>query len=78
MSAEPEDVGRRLEVTKLEAKLVLLEMQRESLNREIASHTLSYDLHSEAIKRRDELQSECAWLVTELETLRQSYTGNQS
>ncbi|MGA8669684.1 MAG: hypothetical protein WB679_07400 [Terracidiphilus sp.] len=73
MENELEDIIYRMQITKLESKLALREIERESLNREIATRTLTPDRHVEAIERRDELQTECAQLLTELETLRQSH-----
>jgi hypothetical protein len=67
-----DDIIYRMQITKLESKLALREIERESPNRGIARRTLTPEQHVEAIERRDELQTECAELLTELETVRHS------
>ncbi len=73
MDNELEDIIYRMQITKLESKLALREIERESLKLEIAARRLTPGRHVEAIERRDELQTECEQLLTELEKLRQSH-----
>ena len=73
MENELDDIIYRMRITKLESKLALREIERECLNRQIATRTLTSDRHVEAKERRDQLQTECAQLLTELETVRHAH-----
>jgi len=72
MDSTFDDIAYRMRVTKLESKLALREIEHDSLKREIASRRITPDRHIAARERCDELQSECAQLLSELEQLRHS------
>jgi hypothetical protein len=72
MDSTLDDIVYRMRLTKLESKLALREIEHDSLKREIALHRITPDRHVAARERCDELQSECAQLLIELDQLRHS------
>lgn len=60
-------------MTKLEAKLAFCEIESETLIGEISSSQTSGKRQSEAQELLDAVRSECADLLTELDTLRRAY-----
>jgi len=71
MDSELEDIVHRMQVTKLESKLALREIEHESIKRELAARRMTAEDRVAALERCDELQSECAQLQNELHALRQ-------
>jgi hypothetical protein len=66
---EIDDIRHRLRVSNLQARQELLEIERTSLLREINSSLTSQDRRTEAITKRDELTTQWAEVVEELQAL---------
>lgn len=69
---ETDDIYRKLRISRLQARLEMREIERESLRQEIASPLTTAARKAEAIDHRDDLLTELSDLIEELDRLRNS------
>lgn len=72
---EMDEIRLRMRVSKLEARLALLEIEAAVLSREIASPLTPERRRQEAKESRDTALAQGRTIMTELESLRKSYPG---
>ena len=65
-----DDITRRMRVCKLESRLALREIERDSLSREVKSPMTSPDRRGMAIERIYEIETEWAAIFAELQSVR--------
>ena len=76
MDESLDDIYRRMRITKLEARLESIEIERGVLQHEIDSPLTSPDRKAEAIARQDDLLSKGAEIVEELKILKKPKEGS--
>ena len=70
-----DEIGLRMRISKLEAKLALVEIKSAGLMREIKSRLTPWGRRNEARESLDAARSEQANLFTELDQIRRSHPG---
>ena len=74
--AQPDEMGEirvRMLISNLEARLEMIEIEIEALNREITSTSTLSKRRAEATKRRDAERADWRRIKAELDELRRSY-----
>lgn len=69
-----QEIILRMQITRLEARLELRDIERTALSREISSPSTPEERRAEAIERRDAALTEWRQARAELELARRSYS----